>query len=142
MSLKTWMKEFYPVFAHEDEALEAPAAHSLRKWIGLRQDNIDKHNLKLHGRYIQEIRAPVKRFAITGESCALCEAYYIEGCEGAEGCEHCPLYILRDGFPCDQETPEEEREDRNSPYFEFLTDQDPEPMITLLLKAEAMESAS
>lgn len=39
MSLETWKEEFYPIPA--DEVPESQAlAHSLRKWEGLRKENL------------------------------------------------------------------------------------------------------
>ena len=44
MSIESWKAEFYPTPA--DEASKDQAiAHSLRKWEGLRKENLDRHEL-------------------------------------------------------------------------------------------------
>lgn len=46
MSYQTWAEKFYPVAAElvpEEQAL----AHSLQKWKGLTEENLDAHGLSL-----------------------------------------------------------------------------------------------
>jgi hypothetical protein len=136
MSLETWKQEFYPISA--EEIVENGAStkelieHSLRKWKGLREFNLQKHNIG---------RSPISRdigisgadyLSITNTTCALCKKFLFR-C--VKKCHNCPLFIISDSQSCD-EYPEDEGPDiRMSPYFHWSSNNDPEPMIALLEKA-------
>jgi hypothetical protein len=133
MSIKTWMKEFYPVEASafkretkntsEKEVLKA-IKHSLKKWKGLTQKNLEKHYCH-YSTYICRVEdeSRTNQFSIDCDSCALC-FYYHNVCEG------CILFKVR-GCGCDayKET------EPCSPYSTLTYEGDPKPMITLLQKA-------
>lgn len=116
MSLESWKKEFYPKPARLVSKRGA-AKHSLRKWIGLRTENLDKHGLDRSGHAIFEVHGPT--FYIDGDSCALCKHY------AEPGCPNCPLAIAF-GRSCD--------DDGRSPWRIYINTGNPEPMIALLQK--------
>lgn len=130
MSYESWAKEFYPVEASE-VPVEQAAAHSLQKWIGLREENLEKHDVVLKNRSVVEIdandRSVVhKILAITSDSCALCH-HFIEEMDRL-GCVKCPLaQHLKLEFPdctrCDN---------HKRPYSYWFDTRDPEPMIAAL----------
>lgn len=109
MSIETWKAEFLPVPAEEVPEEEA-VAHSLRKWKGLRPENLAEHDLIATPRYIldQEGREEcVSR-------CALCKHY---------DCIACPLAQTL-GDSCVGGS--------KSPWYIWFDDRDPEPMIQAL----------
>ena len=81
MSLETWKAEFYPVSAHEAIGSELEAAeHSLRKWQGRAEPNLEKHGMQVSG--CQDIAAigedaTAEKFSFLAATCALC-AYAAE----------------------------------------------------------------
>ena len=116
MSLETWKQEFYPIPAGEVPVDQA-AEHSLRKWIGLRPENLTRHGVSSYGRsLIDDERQDL--LAIDGESCALC----VHHLDNFAGCPRCPL-CLHLGGPCDL---------KGQPYHVFLHTGDPKPMIAAL----------
>jgi hypothetical protein len=137
MSLKTWKAEFYPKPAHETTKEEA-VAHSLQKWIGLRPENLARHNVLVDG---DKCVVPVDDedddwVNINGETCALCHHNH-ENDEDDEGgwdndCGTCPLKVARGGVTCDNEIRGDEPD---SPWHHYSTTRDPEPMIFWLQKA-------
>lgn len=126
MSNETWRDEFYPCNASSEEALQAPAKHSLRKWIGFRKANLDKHKLS---------DIPME---IDASTCALCQKYEV----AEDTCDNCPLCVVRGGYPCDEQTPREQEHPTECPYVQFTLYDDPEPMIQWLEKAVALEEDS
>jgi hypothetical protein len=96
MSLASWKKEFYPITAKkaseksEVEAIE----HSLKKWQGLTEENLEKHGLKKWGLAIKGIGTD-QYLDIDDTSCALCEKYYNENVneEIDDPCIKCPIYL-------------------------------------------------
>ena len=131
MSLDSWKAEFYPTPAKECDRANA-AAHSLRKWQGLRKENLARHQLKASGSAL--FAADVTDFMnaraemyVDGCSCALCECYHDNNSTSYEtACENCPLTKVL-GHKCD------DRESAEiSPYFKFVSEEDPEPMIAAL----------
>jgi hypothetical protein len=121
MSLETWKAEFYPVEASE-VAVGLPAIeHSLRKWIGLRKENLVRHGLTNVRYCIGE--SDDKFLNINSNSCALC-THYID-----QECSECPLVAVR-GMTCDDDFDEV-----YAPYQTFGEKGDPEPMIALIQTA-------
>ncbi len=127
MSLSSWMDEFYNESA--DSAAEGTWIHALKhsilKWIGLREANLEKH--ALHRKFGSNISDGYARLGIDSSSCALCikaehesneVAGYVDGY-----CKYCPLDAFL-GEPCYLRM--------LSPYFVFATIGDPEPMIKAL----------
>lgn len=148
MSFKTWKEEFYPVTAQE--IVEKCATrqelilHSLQKWNGLKQENLDKHNVSiiqarvfnyivfdnkdmeffktLEFTYWGELKEKLEgidHLIIDSDSCSLCVKY--------EDCEDCPLYDMRDQTPCD-----EADENDSGPFEIWQTEKDPMIMIHTL----------
>lgn len=91
MSLITWKEEFYPIPASHYMPWESTCQHSLQKWIGLRPENLQKHNVALRPYQLSNPRPPVYLvdvdieklkhdkldynwdiLEINGSSCALC----------------------------------------------------------------------
>ena len=113
MSLETWKEEFYPVPA--DEVPESQAlTHSLRKWEGLRKENLEKHGVKrrLH---------KVGEFHVDSTTCALCHHH-----AGSFWCYTCPIAGTDEAgnsVNCDHE------------YIKWVGGGDPEPMIELIKNA-------
>lgn len=147
MSIESWKAEFYPVQAQrcpQDQAI----AHSLKKWDGLREENLQKHELRPSHKSTDivairhELGAAENTFYIHSSSCALCAHFYApDGVEEDEDgnelplCSTCPLAIARaeNGEPvaCDRERLDEVR----SPWAEWSREKNPEPMIFWLKKA-------
>lgn len=136
MSLQTWMDEFYPTpaqkFPTELEAVE----HSLRKWKGLTQENLDKHAMR---RFKWSIGESVeKSLIIDSTTCALCQQHY-DAYSNIADCDKCVLKKVNvsvengEQYSCDQCMPE----DSESKYKIFLYEANPQPMIELLEKARA-----
>lgn len=131
MSLKTWKKEFFPPM---DTSTELGAIiHSLRKWRGLRPENMKKHGVKKHLTSTREI---VDRrhnsLEIDAYSCALCWRHTLAKNGNCFGCS----LLKQLESECDLHD--------NSPYVLFLKKNEVEPMIealeqTLLANAPLIE---
>ena len=129
MSIKTWLTEFYPIDAWEAvKRGDDPVAHSLRKWRGLTDDNLAKHNLT-HGLFgsLTDPATGHTVFSVDDTTCALCAAHLDQD---TGRCSGCPLYALRDSLPCDASS-----DDGLSPYARYTIAGDPGPMIALLEQA-------
>lgn len=116
MSKDTWLKTFYPKPAAAvpaDEAVE----HSLRKWIGLRDVNKRAH------------RIPKIPIVVGADSCALCCHYQFP-----DDCGRCPLAYARGGAACDELHPLLDIHGP-APWQEWVTHNNPEPMIYWLTQA-------
>lgn len=121
MSLETWKEEFYPIdteYVSEGNAVE----HSLRKWIGLRVENLNKHGVTV--RY-SSVYDEDDTLCVNDESCALCVHHMDNNDPDGDGCLSCPLFCLL-GRPCDKS------DDGNSEYTTFIRYSNPEPMIAAL----------
>lgn len=116
MSLETWKAEFYPIDAHE-VALKDAIQHSLTKWIGLRPENLSKHNLKIGDFEIVDAHTI---FAIDANTCSLCAWNPLT-------CATCPIaeYKSTKSFS-------KEHTSCGIEYNAFGHEHDPEPMIDLL----------
>ncbi len=132
MSLKTWKKEFYPIPASEVEGRTEAIQHSLVKWVGLRGENLRKHNVRLIGISLTDARAG-ERLDISSDSCALCHLYLRTS---GSRCGKCPLVTVRNKYPCDIRIPQEGL----SPFHYFALEGNPEPMIELLEKVLEMKT--
>lgn len=115
MSLDTWKAEFYPIPAEEVAAKDA-IQHSLTKWIGLRPENLSKHNLEIGVFQIVDAHTV---FAIDSSACSLCARNPLS-------CAPCPIAeykstksIYKKRTCCPE-------------YDAFGREHDPEPMIDLL----------
>lgn len=123
MSLKTWMKEFYPIDAHEVPREDA-ISHSLRKWEGLQPEALAKHKVtfKATEGYIKDRHDSLD---IDESTCALC-AHHLD-----TRCKWCPLQLLL-GEPCD--TP-------GQPYSVARQEKDIQPMLDSLMRLSKIEQA-
>ena len=136
MSLQTWMDEFYPTpaqkFPTELEAVE----HSLRKWKGLTRENLEKHGVIHRGWNIRDDNGTILK--IDSSTCALCQQHIIDK-EYFANCDKCILKKVNvskfDGehYGCDSAMPEKDF----TTYYEFIKNNNPQPMIELLEKAKA-----
>ncbi len=124
MTLSTWKAEFYPIEASKVRGKRKALKHSLRKWIGLRKGNLEKHGGEA---YQGDLRFADGIFEVDSDSCALCELYV--GLQGT--CEKCPLLAAHAGTRCDHQN----KGEVFTPFADFLENSNPEPMIRLLRKA-------
>jgi len=131
VSLETWKEEYYPVPASavsREDALD----HSIRKWEGLRPENLKRHGLRraeITRRTIVE-KDSLEGLDIDAGSCALCHHY-----EESGKCPECPLYLVR-GARCDTWV----RESALSPYQSWMRTGSPVAMLELLDAAKAAQS--
>lgn len=90
MSMKTWLKEFYPITAKEaaKKGLMAALKHCLKKWSGLTKAALNKHDIiaDCGGAALWD-DVEDKATYINGYTCALCQLYF----DQAELCKGCPL---------------------------------------------------
>lgn len=133
MSIKTWKSEFYPKPVEETSPEEA-ILHSLRKWEGLRPENIQKHsvNINCFGNIYDD---RYNRFNVDNRSCSLCHHYYDDIKDADERCDACPLSIVRGGKSCESATDTENIGMCLPPWNQYTENGNPEPMIFWLKKA-------
>jgi len=126
MSILTWKEEFYPVPASKVSSEEA-VQHSLRKWEGLRPENLRKHKVSITGGKVTDDEAVnlTESVGIDSTSCALCFLHRDDS-DYYNPCNACPL-MRTHGRPCDKA--------RQSPWSMWVKVKDPEPMISFLREA-------
>ena len=131
MGFESWKDEFYPVPANEVSEGKA-LLHSLQKWIGLREDNLEKHGMTMSPSF-RMVREPGRTvwLYISDDSCALCYYHLDQTYDGNLECGGCPLY-RHTGKTC--EHPE-------SAWMDFVHSGNPEPMVEALSGALAKEGA-
>lgn len=127
MSLASWMAEFYPIPA-DKVPIEQAVSHSLQKWIGLRQANLENHDCKINrNNSVCEVGTEYDRHSevleIQGSSCSLCHHHRIR-----LSCKTCPLYQHLGGRQCDNE----QLNGTSSAFDSWQYDTNPEPMIKAL----------
>lgn len=135
MSKMSWLAEFYPIDANA-EALRTNlqrVRHSLQKWRGLRKEALKKHNIVVRdaGGALYTKRTDNFVLEIDSRSCALCVKHYNDW--RMRTCASCPLARTRAGHPCDTT----KKGENESPWRAWVQEQNPEPMIAALEKAEA-----
>ena len=122
MTIETWKQEFYPTSADtvtQDDAIQ----HSLTKWKGLRNENLERHGLTRSGCHITDSDL---LFRIDASTCSLCTHYYKDMCEG------CPI-VAEQEETCDHDGDYGGTgQYRTGQYQSFTMDGNPEPMIDLL----------
>lgn len=119
MSLESWKKKYYPISACEtDEADQVK--HSLKKWKGLRAENLAEFGLSICGDGYVTDRYEI--LSISDRTCSLC--YHHTSKCGDRDCDGCP-YVKLFGETCFG---------INGPFAAWTYDQDPEPMIKNLKK--------
>lgn len=130
MSNNTWKEEFYPIKA-SDRSLKTNlmrVQHSLQKWRGLRKEELERHGIVPVTNFkLQTKQGGDFVLHIDDRSCALCERYSYNN-----QCQSCPLSRVRSGYSCDSSKPNEDM----PPWRAWSFDQNPEPMIAVLEKAE------
>lgn len=131
MSLQSWKEEFYPedaadVAARGDE--RECIAHSLRKWEGLKAENLGWHGVKFHMWGLEDEGWCV--LPIESSTCALCLLHDNEsGALDPDYCGRCALYLVRGYTACDGARHDE----ATSPWH--LRTYEPERMIWWLQRA-------
>jgi hypothetical protein len=124
MSLQTWKDEFYSdpnVKMTKKQVIQ----HSLKKWTGLRKENLEKHDCRYNGSRGQIEDGYDEPLGIDTGSCALCVKYLNWDADINNVCRKCPLYESL-GEQCDAYG--------NSPFQIWIGTHDPEPMIEALEK--------
>lgn len=109
MSLESWKDEFL-------------TKTDLEKWIGLRKENLDKHDCSMIS---PKILTDIKdTFMINGCSCQLCTNYRRK----ENNCFNCPLSLNRNFHACDSKR----KDEIDSPFGIWIRKSNPEPMIEAL----------
>lgn len=126
MSIVTWRKEFCTVPAEQmkDAPLEEAINHSLRKWKGLRQDNLLKHGLHRNRNDAWRVvdgRTGASHATVSSAQCALCVKFL------TAKCFECPLNVSG--------TRLSGREGCIKVYSAWADQYTPEPMIQALEEA-------
>jgi len=130
MSIQSWKEEFYPVEA-KDVPKEQAIQHSIRKFEGLREENLEKHGV-LDDHFVI-CNFGIGDFTLGCSSCALCLLYLAKSQYVEEKCQVCPLFQVRGGVSCDQERQDEDL----SPWHNRF--KNPEHMIMWLSLAQWYE---
>lgn len=125
MSMTTWTEEFYPIPAAKSSEKDA-AEHSLKKWIGLRPENLSRHGLRTVSIAITDGKTAL---TIDGLSCALCKHHnYVAQATTYRDCPSCPIVAVNGGRTCLNKT----LDGRPSPWHQWVNYHEVEPMIELL----------
>ena len=139
MRLITWKKTFYRVPADTDMNTLEAIDHSLKKWIGLRAENMEKHGLeKKTGAtgYLSIITDGSEIMRIGTVSCALCVKFYPDPKSEQHNCVDCPLYVANGRRRCDEDN-------ENGVNLFFIWNSkitcDPEPMIAALRRTSNLQ---
>lgn len=125
MSLNSWKKEFYigRVRSAGKDPLKA-VEHSLRKWEGLRPNNLKKHGMIISHAEVYNPKTH-NSLPIDCTTCALCHSTLDE--YDSIDCNECTI-TKATGSRCDG---------NNSPYSALLDDGNPKKMIKVLKKSQA-----
>ncbi len=126
MSMKTWLKEFYPTPATKTRKKGA-LAHTIRKWTGLLKKNLRKHSLRIDdcGDVVEGPGGYGPCLTIEASTCALCH-HHPEG-----DCESCPIIQYREVY-CGG---------RGSAYREWCKTNDARPMLAALKRVQKRMAA-
>lgn len=140
MSIETWKEEFMPVPASAEMSTLEAIEHSIRKWVGLREENLRRHGL-FQDTYLIGEQGPIRHgyIYINNSSCALCVKFLsARYSTRVSPCVRCPLYAALGQVGCSSSyyTRWQLYGVQWSPYDIFLKHGDPEPMITSLLLAK------
>lgn len=150
MSKESWLAEFYPITAKQAVQQGGGAVplieHSLRKWEGLRPENLERHGVRIDslGDVVTDDASrpgigdiPVVRIDAT--TCSLCEEYFLRfRGGGGDACSACPLAQVRHGVACTDRAKSENMPPwsaRPRVLFDGRKSGSPEPMIEWLRKA-------
>jgi len=137
MSLQTWNEEFYPIPASAAKGdVRTAVEHSLRKWEGLRKENLDKHGLMTDEDYhlsIIDKSTKTHVYGVYGDTCALC--LYAKDLKNERGSDYEDYEDYDHDYPYCIGCPLDEINNCNrgdSSYVIFKHKGDPEPMIANL----------
>lgn len=129
MSLKTWMRQFYPKSAQKavtdgDDLI----AHSILKWGGALPGALRRHGITdLMGSVMENPGAfDDVEFDFDDLTCALC----VDNLK-LYSCGRCPLFLSRGGISCTNKA----KGERFSPYEAFVLRGNPRPMLAVLRAA-------
>ena len=115
MSAQTWLEEFVPDVAFPDDLVALK--YSLKKYVGARRENLEKHQVKHLNCEIFYRGFSFYRY--DASTCYFCHQY-----GEPSPCIDCPLYKVYDHCCSGPD----------SPYGKFIKG-DPEPMINLISMA-------
>lgn len=123
MSIKTWKKEFYPKKPSRRMSNVDAIKHSIRKWEGLTEGNLKKHEVYLsyHNDYLDDDDDNV--FEISSDTCSLCVKYADKS--SFNMCENCPLY-MKLGRSCGSS---EDTNKDNDGWLKWVDEGNPDLMI-------------
>lgn len=135
MSLKTWKKEFYPKNPSKRMTKLEAVQHSLRKWQGITEKNLGKHNV--WGNTTLYDGESDDELDLDAKSCALCVKYYPkeESILDNLPCVGCPLFQAL-GHRCD--VGENSWGNIKFPFSYYVVNGDSQPMIRALKKTLKM----
>jgi hypothetical protein len=127
MSIRSWKKEFAPGSIKEISKRTGYAILQwcLHKWIGLRKENLQKHNLRKDGFFLC---GKTETYSVNATTCPLCLLSM------RHDCENCPIYEARGDVSCDDTRDYEDY----SPFVCWVDTGDPEPMIDAIRDAMDM----
>jgi hypothetical protein len=100
MSMKSWIKEFYPSAPQPGWTGMRAAKHSLRKWEGALLPNLRRHGVVYQGWTVSNRdrqRDGRSDLFFSYMSCALCVKFLLKDCEDPHPCRNCPLSELQGG---------------------------------------------
>ena len=89
MSLESWKAEYLAVDV-EDCSEKDALKHSLIKWSGLQEANLEEHRVRLDSIFLIEDDT-YRCLIIDRETCALCYHYFMTADMYKETCAKCPL---------------------------------------------------
>lgn len=114
MSIESWKQEFYPVEADSEMSEQEAILHSIKKWEGLTEENLNKHAVCVN--YFKDLHDEFGgAFDIDSSTCALCAKFL------SNDCQDCPLY-KKQGFICGEG-------DETDGYLAWARDADPSIML-------------
>lgn len=91
MSLESWEAEFYPTHAFNmlNTSAKKCVQHSLLKWRGATEENLQKHTVRYDDYDIEDLTTG-ETITFDGDSCALCQKFY-QVTEAGDPCAACPV---------------------------------------------------
>ena len=145
MTIESWQEEFCPPGSHLDAANadgDLPAlTHALKKWEGMRPENLAKHAVRVGRGVLRELVGSGVMYP--GLHCALCERYG-DGCTDGDGVI-CPLASSTPESGCNGNTEDRpiwlddcddpEWDDSRTIWYRFAHTGDVEPMIACIKTA-------
>ena len=137
--LHPWLAEFYDPAADmifEPTELKA-AEHALKKWIGIRPSNLERHNLAINKVFTIYDKTTFKEILVMSwKSCALC--YWNLNEYMSVSCDTCIIRKVSGNDCYDMATLDDEGLVlTETPWVIWTRTGDPEPMIDLLEKCVA-----